>query len=55
VVGQDWLFFDAGFIVLALAGWGWRHRLELQAFEQSTTPHSPTPVRVLTVSGAAGA
>ncbi len=32
---DDWLFFDAGFIVLALVGWWLRHRLEGLAYVQS--------------------
>ncbi|OYV07236.1 MAG: hypothetical protein CFE26_02035 [Verrucomicrobiales bacterium VVV1] len=32
---ENWLFFDAGFIVLALLGWWLRNRLEVRAFERS--------------------
>lgn len=41
---DDWLFFDAGLIALALVGWGLRHRLEGRAFERSLKHEKAGPM-----------
>lgn len=41
---EDWLFFDAAFMVLALVGWGLRHCLEGQAFERSLKNEKAGPL-----------